>query len=319
MPRSRTKRWWLVGVGAALVAVVAVLGVTRLTGHDRAAAGLEHVTDFGANPGELGMYVYVPDGLPAKAPVLVGLHWCTGSGPTFYTNTAYAELARRYKFIVVYPDAHRPGQCFDVSSNEALQHDGGSDPTSIANMVRYVQKHWSTDPSRVFVTGLSSGAMMTEVMLADYPDLFAAGAVFAGVPAGCFATGVAPPGSSGQAGYNPQCAGGNTHHTAKEWGDIARAADPGYTGTRPRVMLYHGTKDTTLDHANLDAAIAQWTDVLGVSSTPAATDHPQTGWTRTRYGATDGQAPVEAVSEEGVTHDIQLDTDAVMRFFGLDQ
>ena len=95
------------------------------------------MTDFGSNPGNLRMYTYVPDSAPAHPAVLVAVHYCTGTGPAFHSGTEFARLADQYGFIVVYPDANVSGQCFDVSSPQALKHDGGSDPTSIASMVRY--------------------------------------------------------------------------------------------------------------------------------------------------------------------------------------
>ena len=75
-------------------------------------------------------------------------------------------------------------------------------------MVRYVQQRYTTDTSRVFVTGVSSGAMMTQVLLATYPDVFAAGSAFAGVPATCFSTTSPPPGTTSQAPWNSDCSGG---------------------------------------------------------------------------------------------------------------
>ncbi|MDM7854220.1 extracellular catalytic domain type 1 short-chain-length polyhydroxyalkanoate depolymerase [Cellulomonas alba] len=309
----------VVAAGAALAAGLAGLAAAVLGAAPAQAASLTQVTSFGANPGGIGMYLYVPDNVPANAPVLVAIHYCTGTAQAFYQNTPYATLANQYGYIVVYPDASRPGQCFDVSSTPAMTHDGGSDPTSIANMVRYVQQHYSTDRSRVFVTGLSSGAMMTELLLADYPDLFAAGSAYAGVPATCFSTGGAAPGSTGQAGWNSSCSGGTLTRTAQQWGDLARAAYPGWSGTRPRVQLWHGTADTTLSYVNLGEAVKQWTNVLGVGQTPASTEQLSGGITRTRYGATGGQAPVEANSEQGVTHNIAIDAAATLRFFGLDQ
>ena len=42
----------------------------------------------------------------------------------------------------------------------------------------YIRVKVFTDRGRVFATGLSSGAMMTNVLLGDYPDVFKAGAAF---------------------------------------------------------------------------------------------------------------------------------------------
>jgi hypothetical protein len=175
-------------------------------------------------------------------------------------------------------------------------------------MVNYVEQHNNGDASRVFVTGASSGGMTTDVMLGDYPDVFKAGAAFMGVPFGCFAT-------TDPSMWNAQCAQGQIIKTPQQWGDLVRGADPGYTGPRPRVQLWHGTADTTLFYANFGEEIKQWTNVLGVSQTPTSTDTPQSGWTRTRYGT-----QVEAYSIAGVGHSLPLSGMAALaiHFFGLD-
>jgi poly(hydroxyalkanoate) depolymerase family esterase len=308
--RRRLLRTLLAGtVLAALLGTAAVLTASSAS----AAATLQEVTGFGANPTGLRMYTYVPTTLPANPAVLVAVHYCTGSGPAFYSGTEFASLADRYGFIVVYPSATRDGACFDVSSPGALTHDGTSDPVGIVSMVRWVQQQYHTDPARTYVTGASSGAMMTNVLLGDYPDVFAAGAAFMGVPFACFAT---TDGSS----WNSACANGQISKTAPQWGDLARGAYPGYTGARPRMQLWHGTADTTLYYANFAEEIKQWTNVLGVSATPVLTDTPQSGWTRTRYGSTGVRPPVEAISVAGVGHSLPLAGMAAMAiaFFGLD-
>jgi poly(hydroxyalkanoate) depolymerase family esterase len=282
------------------------------------AASLVTVSSFGNNPGGLGMSLFVPDSLPAKPAVLVVVHYCTGSAQAMYDGTQFDELATRYGYIVIYPQANRSGSCFDVSSSQALTHGGASDPASIASMVQHVQQRYGTDTSRTFVTGTSSGAMMTEVLLATYPDVFAAGSAFAGVPATCFSTSSPPPGTTSQAPWNSDCSGGRRVLSAQQWGDLARAAYPGYTGPRPRVQLWHGSQDTTLSYVNFGEAIKQWTNVLGVSATPASTDSPASGQTRTRYGATGDRAPVEAISFQGVGHNLPVDAAAAIHFFGLD-
>ncbi|WP_371479181.1 PHB depolymerase family esterase [Kitasatospora sp. NBC_00315] len=276
------------------------------------AAQLTEVTGFGPNPSGLRMYEYVPASAPASgAPVLVAVHYCTGTGPAFFSGTEFASLADRYGFIVVYPSATRSGGCFDVSSPQALTHDGGSDPVGIVSMVRSAVQRHAADAGRVYVTGASSGAMMTNVLLGDYPDVFKAGAAFMGVPFGCFAT-------TDGSGWNSACANGTVSRTPAQWGDLVRGAYPGYTGPRPRMQVWHGTEDTTLHYPNFAEEIKQWTDVLGVGQTPVLTDHPQSTWTRTRYGANATQAPVEAISVQGAGHTLPATGMAAAAIAGLD-
>jgi poly(hydroxyalkanoate) depolymerase family esterase len=298
-------------VGAAAAAVLCALGLAVAS--PASAASLVEVTGFGSNPTNLRMHLYVPDNLPANPPLLLAVHYCTGTGPAFYSGTEFASLADRYKFIVIYPSATRSGQCFDVSSPGALRHDGNSDPVGLVSMVKYVQAQYRTDTNRTFVTGASSGAMMTNVLLGDYPDVFKAGAAFMGVPFACFAT---TDGSS----WNSACANGQVSKTPAAWGDLVRGAYPGYSGPRPRMQLWHGTNDTTLQYPNFAEEIKQWTNVLGVSQTPVLTDSPQSGWTRTRYGSAAVNAPVEAISIANTGHSLPAGGMAAraITFFGLD-
>ncbi len=274
------------------------------------AATLNEITSFGNNPGNLRMYLYVPDYLPNNVPILVAAHYCTGTGPAFYSGTQYASLADQYGFIVIYPSVTRSSQCFDVYSSQALTRNGGSDPVSIRSMISYVQQNYNVDSSRIFATGVSSGAMMTNVLLALYPDVFAAGAAFAGVPYTCFAT-------TGGSTWNSDCSGGNVIRTAQEWGDRVRAAYPGYSGPYPRMQLWHGTADDTLRYPNFTEAVKQWTNVHGLSQTPTYTDSPQANATRTRYGSGGPQAPVEAISFQGTGHNLPVNATEAIRFFGL--
>jgi poly(hydroxyalkanoate) depolymerase family esterase len=295
-------------VAAWFVAAATLLGTTPAS-----AASLVEISGFGQNPTNLRMHVYAPDNRPVPPPILVAIHYCTGSGPTFFNNTEFRTLADQYGFMVIYPSATRSGQCFDVSSQQALRRNGGSDPVGIMSMVTYVIQSYGADASRVYVTGASSGAMMTNVMIGNYPDVFKAGAAFMGVPHSCFAT------TDGSM-WNTQCANGQRIMTAQQWGDLARNAFPGFSGTRPRMQLWHGTTDATLRYPNFGEEIKQWTNVLGLSQTPSSTDTPQSGWTRTRYGGTGVNAPVEGISVANVGHSLPLAGQARMaiQFFGLD-
>jgi len=271
--------------------------VLFLTAGPASAATLTQVTNFGTNPSNLNMYVYVPATVTAHPAILVAVHYCTGSAQALFNGYAhdYVTAADRYGYVIVFPEATRSGQCFDVYSPQALKRGGGSDPVGIMSMVTYAEQHYNGDPSRIFVTGVSSGAMMTNVLAAEYPDVFKAGVAFMGVPYGCFAT---TDGST----WNSQCAGGQIIKTAQQWGDLARSAFPGYTGIYPRMQLWHGTADTTLSYPNFGEEIKQWTNLRGVSQSPAGTDHPQSTWTRTFYGGTNQPDPVQGISVQGAGH-----------------
>jgi poly(hydroxyalkanoate) depolymerase family esterase len=298
---------------AAVIAASFVAAATLLGARPAAAASLVEITGFGTNPSNLRMHVYAPDVLASPPPILVAVHYCTGTGPAFFNGTEFRTLADQYGFIVIYPSATRSGQCFDVSSPQALRRNGGSDPVGIMSMVNYVLQTYGANANRIYVTGASSGAMMTNVLVGNYPDVFKAGAAFMGVPHSCFAT------TDGSM-WNSQCSSGQRIMTPQQWGDLARAAFPGYSGARPRMQLFHGTNDSTLTYPNFGEEIKQWTNVLGVSQTPSFTDTPQSGWTRTRYGGTGINAPVEGISLSGAGHDLPRAGQARMaiQFFGLD-
>jgi poly(hydroxyalkanoate) depolymerase family esterase len=302
-------------VAVLCVAVACIAGSVTMA-RPATAASLTEVTDFGDNPGDLGMHVYVPDNAQGTPAIVLALHGCGGSGPGFYSGSEFASLADQYGFIVIYPSASKKGSCFDSWSAESHTRGGGSDPVSLMSMITYVEKQYNGDPNRVYVTGSSGGGMETNIMLGNYPDVFKAGAVFMGVPFGCFADEsdyIPSPGAS-------NCASGRVSKTPQEWGDLVRNAYQGYSGSRPRVQLWHGEQDDFVYYAELQQEIDQWTDVFGLSQTPTNTDTPQASWNRTQYADSSGTVQVEAYSVAGAGHVLPQSgmAAAAIQFFGLD-
>jgi poly(hydroxyalkanoate) depolymerase family esterase len=294
-------------------AVAAALSTVVTLAPSASAASLTQITNFGYNPTGLSMYEYVPANVSARPPLLVVLHYCSGSAQSMFSGTEFPSLADRYGFMEIYPQVNDPSNdCWDVSSDGALTHNGNSDPAGIMSMIQYAEAHNNVDPSRVYVTGASSGGMMTEVMLGDYPEVFQAGSDFEGVPFHCFYTGTVR-------GWNSACAQGQVSNTPQVWGDYVRAAYPGYSGPRPRVQLWHGTADTTLSYNNFGELIKQWTNVFGVSQTPSSTAVINGNWTHTTYGSATNPV-VDAYSIAGVGHTLPLSGMAAVaiHFFGLD-
>jgi len=272
-------------------------------------ASLQQVTNYGPNPSNTQMWIYVPDQLAPKPPIIVAIHYCTGTAQAYFQGSPYANLANQHGFIVIYPYSPYQGTCWDVSSKSALSHNGGGDSNSIANMVTYTIQKYNADAGRVFVTGTSSGAMMTNLLCATYPELFQAATVYSGVAAGCFVS------SSNQVdAWNASCAQGQIRDTQQQWANVVHSMDPGYGGSRPRMQIYHGSADTALYPQNYNETIKQWTGIFGYSAQPQQVipNTPQQRYTTEIYGPN-----VQGIYAQGVGHTVPIQGNQDMKWFGL--
>lgn len=289
---------------AVLLLTTAFIGAGR--GADAATGQLTPVLDFGPNPGDLMMFEYVPADLPANAPLVVILHGCLADATVYDDETGWTELAERWKVALLLPDqtvANEPTKCFGFWKPEDNRR-GMGEAASIRQMVAWVQTNHATDPARTFIMGHSGGALFTSVMLATYPEVFRAGAIVAGGPYGCGDEGAVVLGVDPQKGptFSGECINGSTHKSAKEWGDLVRAAYPGYKGPRPRVSIFHGDADTTVTFENQAELVKQWTDVLGIDQKPDVVENVR-GYPHMVYAATKhGPGLVETYRITGGAH-----------------
>ncbi|MEV0782493.1 PHB depolymerase family esterase [Streptomyces sp. NPDC050423] len=287
---------------AVLGLLAATLSTTTAVADARpaaaAAGGLQQVTGFGSNPGNLQMYEYTPAGLPANAPLVVALHGCAQTADAYYTNSGWPKFADQWGFDVVFPQT--------TSANNALSCFGWFDPAedsrgrgeaaSIVQMVEHAKQSRGSDGQRVYVTGLSAGGGMTADLLAAYPDVFAGGSVASGLPAQCATSQAAASG----------CQTGPQKLTPTQWGDKVRGAHPGYGGPWPRVAIWQGTADYTVYPANATALRDQWTDVWGIGQTPSSTGTLPGNTTRAVYNDSAGQPAVETYTVSGMGHGLPV-------------
>jgi len=68
-------------------------------------ASLVQVTNYGSNPSNTQMWIYVPDKLAPQPPIIVAIHYCSGTAQAYYQGTPYANLANQHGFIVIYPSS----------------------------------------------------------------------------------------------------------------------------------------------------------------------------------------------------------------------
>ncbi len=273
MRRSSPVLARLAGAATGLVLAAAAVLTAALPAQ---AATLTQVTGFGSNPGDLAMYAYRPDGLPAKAPAVVLLHGCTQNASGYFANSGWQKYADLWKFALIVPQqssANNSSTCFNWFETGDTAR-GQGEALSIKQMVDYAKTNYGTDAGRVYVSGLSAGGAMSAVMLATYPDAFAAGSVIAGIPYRCA--------TSSTTAYS--CMSPGVDKTPAQWGDLVRNAYPGYAGPRPRVAVWHGTGDYTVAVANATESRDQWTNVLGVSQTPTSTSSLPGGTSLEVYG-----------------------------------
>ncbi|SIN11524.1 extracellular catalytic domain type 1 short-chain-length polyhydroxyalkanoate depolymerase [Micromonospora cremea] len=276
MRRSSSTLTRLIGAVAGLV--LAAAGAVALATPAQAAS-LTQVTGFGSNPGNLAMYAYRPDNLPANSPAVVLLHGCTQNASGYFTNSGWRKYADQWRFALIVPQqpsGNNANSCFNWFEPGDTAR-GQGEALSIKQMVDHAKAIFGVDGSRVFVSGLSAGAAMSSVMLATYPDVFAAGSIIAGIPYRC-ATSMVNAFS---------CMNPGADRTPAAWGDLVRGAYPGYSGRRPRVAIWHGTSDTTVAPLNGAESRDQWTNVRGVPQTPSSTSSLPGGTSLEVYGNDD--------------------------------
>ena len=262
------------------------------------ASRLREIGEFGANPGGLRMLAYVPDHLPPTPAVVVALHGCTQTAAGYDHGTGWSTLADRHGFVVIYPEqqpCNNAKRCFSWFVPGDTSREQG-EAASIRQMIERATMEFGIDRSQVYVTGLSAGGAMASVMLATYPEVFAGGAIIAGLPYGC-ATNVQ---EAFEAMLNDQS------RSARALGDQVRAASA-HRGPWPRISVWHGTADPIVKPSNGESTIRQWISVHGLNEHPSH-EETYTNHHRRVWNDATGTALIEAVTVNGMGHGVPLST-----------
>lgn len=245
--------------------IIACLGLILVASSPSQAQTVIEVTDFGSNPGELRMFKHVPRSLPANSPLVVALHGCTQTASDYANGPGWVQLSDQRGFALLLPEQrifNHPNRCFHWYQDEDTRR-GSGEARSIKQMIEKMIMDHSIDCRRVYITGLSAGGAMTAVMLATYPEVFAAGAIVAGIPYNCaddsyIATTI--------------CMNPGRNMSPEEWGAMVKSASPAKGGKWPRVSIWHGSADTRVASMNLVELVDQWTDVHGIDQIPDGED-----------------------------------------------
>jgi len=259
---------------------------------------LVETSGFGSNPGDLRMFSFVPDNLQQPPALVVVLHGCGQTAAGYDLGAGWSTLAKHYGFALLMPEqqsSNNANGCFNWFSPDDTTRDSG-EACSIRQMIAHIAGDIGVDQHRIFVTGLSAGGAMTSVMLATYPELFAGGAVIAGLPYG-----VANNVREALSGMFQ-----SSSRPASELGDLVRNAS-NHKGPWPKLSVWHGSADRTVNPANADEIVKQWLDVHQLPSAPMS-EGVVDGYPRQVWWNEDGETIVESYTITNMAHGTPLGT-----------
>jgi poly(hydroxyalkanoate) depolymerase family esterase len=183
--------------------------------------------------------------------------------------------------------------CFNWFNPEDTARDSG-EACSIRQMITRAVKDIGIDRERIFITGLSAGGAMTSVMLATYPEVFAAGAVIAGLPFGVASNVREALSGMFQSPSRPSA----------ELGDLVRHASS-HKGPWPKLSVWHGSADRTVNPANANEIVKQWLDVHQLPSAPMS-EGTVNGYPRQVWWNAEGETIIESYTITDMAHGTPL-------------
>jgi poly(hydroxyalkanoate) depolymerase family esterase len=262
------------------------------------AGRLAPLDDFGSNPGALRAWHLAPPIDHPPSALVVVLHGCTQNAASYDQGCGWSKLAEEHGFAVLFPEqqrANNPNGCFNWFSPEDIRRDSG-EVLSIRQMIDTMQRVYSIDATRIHVTGLSAGGAMACAMLATYPEVFASGAVIAGLP---FDTAHGIP----QALERMR---GQGIPSGEALGNLVRAASQ-HTGRWPAISVWHGGSDRTVVPSNAKAIVDQWRHLHGAQVKPDRNDEVA-GFPHRVWCDGEGREVIEEYRITGLGHGTPLAT-----------
>jgi len=220
---------------------------------------LSAMHNFGTDPGSLSADIYIPENFPKNGPLVVVLHGSTQSAESYDIGSGWSTLADECGMALLFPGQRLTNNLlgsFNWFESGDIHRDGG-EPLSIAQMIKQVVDDHSVDPSRIFITGMSSGGAMTAVMLATYPEVFAGGAIIAGLP-------YRSADNLMEAFFRMK---GYGSPSDRKLDALVRGASE-FDGPWPTISVWHGGSDTTVDSSNAGDIVGQWQKIHNVEGPP---------------------------------------------------
>ncbi|MBU2361186.1 MAG: PHB depolymerase family esterase [Alphaproteobacteria bacterium] len=263
--------------------------MTMYTDTNNRLTALPH---FGTDPGSLSADIYIPKTFPKNGPLVVVLHGSTQSAADYDLGSGWSTLADECGIALLFPGQRLTNNMigsFNWFKTGDSQR-GEGEPLSIRQMIKQVVDDHAIDPSRVFITGMSSGGAMTSVMLATYPEVFAGGAIIAGLAYGS---------ASNMMEAVMRMNGIGSPSDNRLDALVQDASD--FDGPWPTISVWQGGSDTTVASSNAGSIVAQWQKIHDVEGEPTRVETVD-GFPRKVWCAADGRVMIEEYIIEAMGH-----------------
>jgi poly(hydroxyalkanoate) depolymerase family esterase len=235
---------------------------------------------FNENPGNLSASYFSPNSEHPNIVVL--LHGCVQEGESFAKKSGLLSLAKKHEFALLMPQQSLDNnikRCFNwYSANDYTKDEGEN--LSIKNMIITLKQQLGSE--RIYIIGLSGGGAMASSMLVNYPELFNAGAVVAGIPFPC-ANGLITAIS---------CMKNGPSQTADNLTLLVNEINP-QRSIWPKISVWTGENDAIVNPLNSSALADHWASLSGIIAKPKVTD--LTGYTLTEWKNKQKETQVELI------------------------
>lgn len=198
-----------------------------------------------------------------ESPLLVMLHGCGQNPDDFATGTNMNTLAEKEKFLVLYPDMNHAFNPLDPSGYNPFgcwnwfldknQHRGEGHPRLINEMINKVKSEYKVDSNKVYATGFSAGGSLACILGVTYPDVFHSIGIYSGLAYDAANVFFLTDPMAKEAKVRME----KGVHDPYECGNKA-FQEMGEYKKKIRVIVFHGTSDTTVNPINGHQVITQW-------------------------------------------------------------
>jgi len=249
------------------------------------------IKDFGENPGEISASYFSP--IANTKNLVVLLHGCVQNGEQLAKQSGFQALAKQHNFTLLLPQQTKSNNiksCFNWFSEQDINRDQG-ETLSLKNIILRVKE--KVNAQHIYIAGISAGGAMASSLLTNYPNMFSAGAIVAGIPTPC----------ANNLIKAISCMRSGPSQTISELTDFVQQKNTKQMHW-PRLSIWAGKKDTIVHPLNAQRLAQQWVSLNALNRPPEVLikqDYKISQWKNSQQ-----QTAIELIEINNMSHGIAV-------------